>query len=76
VFNVACGKSATLLDVIDEVSRLLGTRVRPKFAPPRRGDVRHSKADVSKAKRLLGYRASVSLREGLERTVAWLRERV
>jgi UDP-glucose 4-epimerase len=76
VFNVACGKSATLLDVIDEVNRLLGTRVRPKFAPPRRGDVRHSKADVSKAKRLLGYRASVLLREGLEHTIAWLRDRV
>lgn len=76
VFNVACGRNATLLTVIDEVNRLLGTRVRPRFAPPRRGDVRHSKADVSKAKRLLGYRASVSLREGLKRTIAWLRERV
>jgi nucleoside-diphosphate-sugar epimerase len=76
VFNVACGQSATLLNVIDEVNRLLGSRVRPKFAPPRRGDVRHSKADVSKAKRLLGYRASVSLREGLERTIEWLRDRV
>jgi len=76
VFNVACGRNATLLDVIGEVNRLLGTRIRPKFAPPRAGDVRHSKADISKAKRLLGYRASVSLREGLERTIAWLRDRV
>jgi len=76
VFNVACGHNATLLDVIREVNRLLGTNVKPKFAAPRPGDVRHSKADISKAKRLLGYRASVSLREGLERTIAWLRDRV
>jgi UDP-glucose 4-epimerase len=75
VFNVACGRNATLLDVIAEVNRLLGTDLRPKFAAPRPGDVRHSKADISKAKRLLGYRAGVSLREGLERTIAWLRDR-
>jgi UDP-glucose 4-epimerase len=76
VFNVACGSNATLLDVIAEVNGLLGTDLRPKFAAARPGDVRHSKADISKAKRLLGYRASVSLREGLERTIGWLRARV
>src|SRR5207249_1014991 len=76
VFNVACGYNATLLDVIDLVNRLLGTTIEPKFAPPRVGDVRHSKADISKAKRLLSYTVSVPLREGLERTVAWLRDRV
>lgn len=74
VLNVACGRSATLLDVIDRLNRLLGTRLAPEFAPARPGDVRHSKADVSKAKRLLGYRATVSLAEGLERTVGWLRD--
>jgi UDP-N-acetylglucosamine/UDP-N-acetyl-alpha-D-glucosaminouronate 4-epimerase len=76
VFNVACGRSATLLDVIALVNRLLGKTIAPKFAPARRGDVRHSKADISKAKRLLGYEVSVSLAEGLERTLAWLRDRV
>jgi UDP-glucose 4-epimerase len=76
VFNVACGRSATLLDVIELVNRLLGKTIAPKFAPARRGDVRHSKADISKAKRLLGYTVSVSLAEGLERTLAWLRDRV
>ncbi len=76
VFNVACGHSATLLDVIELVNRLLGTKIAPKFAPPRPGDVRHSKADISKAKRLLGYSVSVPLAEGLEHTVAWLRNRL
>jgi nucleoside-diphosphate-sugar epimerase len=76
VFNVACGHNATLLDVIELVNRLLGTKIAPQFAPPRAGDVRHSKADISKAKRLLGYSVSVPLAEGLERTVAWLRDRL
>ncbi len=74
VFNVACGRNTTLLAVIDRVNRLVGKRVAPKFAPARAGDVRHSKADISKARRLLGYRAHVSLAEGLERTIAWLRD--
>jgi UDP-N-acetylglucosamine/UDP-N-acetyl-alpha-D-glucosaminouronate 4-epimerase len=76
VFNVACGRNSTLLDVIDSLNRLLGKKVAPKFAPARVGDVRHSKADVGKARRLLGYSVTVSLAEGLERTVAWLRDRV
>lgn len=74
VFNVACGRNSSLLQVIARVNRLLGKRVAPRFAPARPGDVRHSKADISKAKRLLGYEVSVSLSEGLERTIAWLRE--
>ncbi|MBI2964512.1 MAG: NAD-dependent epimerase/dehydratase family protein [Deltaproteobacteria bacterium] len=74
VFNVACGRNTSLLRVIEQVNRLLGKRLAPLFAPPRAGDVRHSKADVAKAKRLLGYQATVSLSEGLERTIAWLRE--
>ena len=73
VFNVACGRNATLLDVIALVNRALGTRIRPKFAPARPADVRHSKADIRKAERLLGYRVRVSLADGLERTIGWLR---
>jgi UDP-N-acetylglucosamine/UDP-N-acetyl-alpha-D-glucosaminouronate 4-epimerase len=73
VFNVACGRSATLLDVIGLLNRALGTRIRPKFEPSRAGDVRHSKADIGKAERLLGYRVRIPLVEGLERTIEWLR---
>jgi len=76
VFNVACGRNSTLLEVISTLNRLLGKKIAPQFAPPRPGDVRHSKADIRKARRLLGYEVHVSLAEGLERTIAWLRDRV
>ncbi len=76
VFNVACGDSATLLQVIEIINRALGKRLKPRFAAPRAGDVRHSKADISKAERLLEYRVEVPLAEGVERTIEWLRDQM
>ena len=73
VFNVGCGQATTLLDVIRLVNRALGSRIRPTFAEGRSGDVRHSRADIHKARRLLGYEARVPLAEGLARTIEWLR---
>jgi nucleoside-diphosphate-sugar epimerase len=73
VFNVGCGASTSLLDIVRLVNGVLGTSIKPKFAPSRRGDVRDSKADVSRARRLLKYRVRVNLQEGVERTVAWFR---
>ncbi|MGH7859980.1 MAG: NAD-dependent epimerase/dehydratase family protein, partial [Candidatus Binatia bacterium] len=74
VFNVGCGRRATLLDVIRLLNRALGTSLDPVFAPARAGDVRHSLADVRKARRLLGYQIRVPLAEGLARTIEWLRK--
>lgn len=71
VYNVACGGSINLLDLLKELSRLLGKPFDPEFAPPRTGDVKHSWADVSAAERELGYRVSVDLNEGLRRTVEY-----
>ena len=69
--NAACGERITLLDLITELNRLLGTRIEPEFAPARTGDVRHSLAAIDKAQRLIGYRPSVPVRRGLEATLAW-----
>jgi nucleoside-diphosphate-sugar epimerase len=76
VFNIACGASVTLLDVIELVNGSLGKRLKPRFGPARPGDVRHSKADIRKARVLLKYAVKVPLREGLERTIDWLRTQV
>lgn len=71
VYNVACGGSINLLDLLKELSQLLGKPFDPEFAPPRTGDVKHSWADISAAERDLGYKVLVDLKEGLRRTVEY-----
>lgn len=71
VYNVACGGSINLLDLLREICRLLNQPFAPLFAPARAGDVLHSWADISRAQRDLGYEVNVSLQEGLRRTVEW-----
>ncbi len=73
VLNVAVGQRHSLLDLVETLNEVLGTRMVPRHAPPRPGDVRHSLADVSAAEAALGYRSRFSFREGLGRTVAWYR---
>ena len=75
VFNIARGKPATLLDLLDILATELGVTVAPKHTDPRPGDVRNSHADISAARRDLGYEPGVSFREGLARTLAWFGER-
>lgn len=74
VYNVACGTSATLNELFADLRDLLGSDVEPTYSDPRPGDVRHSLADISAARRDLGYEPSVLLREGLNRTIEHLRE--
>ncbi|MBL8796383.1 MAG: SDR family oxidoreductase [Planctomycetia bacterium] len=65
VYNVACGERITLLDLIARINRLLGTNVQPVHGDPRPGDVRHSQADISRARADLGYEPRVGWEEGL-----------
>lgn len=71
VINVATGGRISLNQLFRTVRDLVGANVEPKYAEPRTGDVRDSQADISKARRLLGYEPVVSFDEGLKRTVAW-----
>jgi nucleoside-diphosphate-sugar epimerase len=73
VYNIACGERVTLNRLVNELGELLGTSVEPEYAPPRPADIRHSLADVSRARRDLGYEPTVRLREGLERTIQHFR---
>jgi UDP-glucose 4-epimerase len=75
VFNIARGTPATLLDLLDILATELGVTVAPKHTDLRPGDVRNSHADISAARRDLGYEPGVSFREGLARTLAWFGER-
>ncbi len=73
-FNVACGTSHSLIELLDQLCAILGTSQAPVHGPVRAGDVRHTRADVRAARRALGFQAKVSFEEGLRRTVAWFAE--
>jgi len=68
VFNVGCGSRVSLLAIIASLERLLGRPLQRNHTPGRAGDVAHTLADVSKAKRLLGYTPLVTFDDGLQRT--------
>jgi UDP-glucose 4-epimerase len=71
--NVACGRQATLLDLIASINRVLGTAIEPVFAPARAGDVRESLADISLARELLAYEPEVDFDEGLRCSIDYYR---
>jgi UDP-glucose 4-epimerase len=74
-YNISGGREFSLLLVLEELGRLLGVAPDPEHTLPRAGDIRHSRADCSAARRDLGYVAAVDLAEGLRRTVAWFTDR-
>jgi len=76
IFNVAAGESNSVNELFRHLRDLTGADgVEPRHGPGRRGDVRRSQADISKAQRMLGFKIRVPFEEGLHRTVAWHKER-
>jgi UDP-glucose 4-epimerase len=73
VFNIATGKAVTLVELIAQLNKLLGTKVQPKHDAPRVGDVRESLADISQAKKHLGYEPQISFEEGLRMSIDYYR---
>lgn len=73
VFNIGSGSAISLVDLLAALNAICGTKIAANFQPPRTGDVRDSLADISLAQKQLGYQSAVSLREGLEKTVAAMR---
>jgi UDP-glucose 4-epimerase len=75
VYNIGNGASITVLDLVQHLNTILGTHIQPTFGPTRAGDVRHSQADITLARRDLGYEPAVPFQEGLRRTVEWCRNK-
>jgi nucleoside-diphosphate-sugar epimerase len=69
VFNVACGGSISILDIVNAINKLLGTDLKPEFAPKRSGDVRKTYADISKISRITSL--DTGFYQGLKLTVDW-----
>lgn len=70
-FNIACGERLTLMDLVSTIERITNKRAERNHVEPRRGDVRHTLADISRAGASLGYKPIVNFAEGMERTVAY-----
>ncbi len=66
VFNIACGDSFSLLEVVSQLNSILGTNIAPTFEPERVGDVKHSLASIQKAREELMYFPQVSFHDGLK----------
>ena len=73
VINLATGEQASLLELIAQLNGMLGLSVEPEYQPVREGDVRHSRADISLARDLLGYQPHFSLAEGLQQSIDYYR---
>ena len=71
--NVATGGRISLNELFRTLRELTGSAVEPVYATARPGDVKHSQADIGRARALLGYEPAVGLREGLQRTLDWYR---
>jgi UDP-glucose 4-epimerase len=74
MFNIACGESTSLLQVVDVIGDIVGKKIPPRHEASRPGDIKHSLADIAKARRILGYTGRVKFAEGIARTVAWYRK--
>ena len=73
-YNVAYGGRESLIEIYYGLTKALGVDVEPIFGPPRAGDIRHSNADIEKARRLLGYDPDWSFARGIAAAIDWYRE--
>jgi UDP-glucose 4-epimerase len=73
VYNIACGRRTSVLELVDRLNELAGTHLKAVHGERRPGDVRHSHADISHAQADLGYCPCTDLRSGLELCVKYLR---
>ena len=73
VINIACGEAITVNAIIDMINKIVGKNVKPTYVPSRKGDVKHSLADITQAKKLIGFKPVVSFKDGLKKAIEWYR---
>ena len=76
VFNIAFGGREYLLDIYNTLRRILGKDIEPLFEKERKGDIRHSNADITKAKELLGYNPEFDFKKGIIEAIEWYKENI
>ncbi len=75
VFNIACGQRVSLNELAGKIMEITGIKLDPIYDEPRQGDVKDSLADISEARRELGYEPDFNLDSGLEETIRWFRKK-
>jgi len=73
VVNIACGEAITVNAIIDMINKIVGKNVKPTYLPSRKGDVKYSLADITLAKKLIGFKPVVSFKDGLKKAIEWYR---
>jgi len=73
VFNVACGDRITVNSMLHQINKITGKDIAPIYADSRPGDIKHSQADITRAKEHLEYQPKISFEEGLRNTIEWYR---
>ncbi len=76
IFNIAYGKRISINELAKVIMDIIGKQIKPKYKAPRSGDIRHSLADISKAKQKLGYVPKIEIKEGLEETITWFQKQI
>jgi UDP-N-acetylglucosamine 4-epimerase len=76
VYNIAVGGREHLLDIYHVICNALGKEIEPIFGPPRKGDTKHSKADISKARKNLGYNPEWSFERGIYEAIEWYKQNI
>ena len=71
VVNVACGERVSVNQIIGEINKLLGKNVAPNYVPERAGDVKHSLADITLARQVIGFEPLINFADGLRRAIEW-----
>jgi Nucleoside-diphosphate-sugar epimerases len=76
VLNVAVGEATTLNELWKYICDITGVHLAPQYRPERKGDVRHSLADVSKAEKMIGYQPGITIQKGLQMAVEWYKSAI
>jgi UDP-glucose 4-epimerase len=74
VINIACGQAVTVNEIIDMINKLLGKNIKPIYTDPRPGDVKHSLADITAARNMIGFEPAVQFKDGLQKAIDWYRD--
>ena len=73
-YNIAYGGREYLIDIYNTLTTILGKKIKPKFGPERKGDIRHSNADITDAKKMLGYDPDYNFERGLHESIEWYKK--